>query len=138
MKISPQNLKFKKYHKPTKNFGISKSLFKLRFGVMGLQSLVVSSLNFKQLESGRKAIRRVLKKAGFLWIRPYPSSPITKKALSVRMGKGKGSVNSWISPISRGQVIYELKNLPYGLAKQAVRAALKKLPLSGRMLHLAY
>lgn len=66
MKTTPQNLKFKKYHKPSVRPNKNNVNFKLRFGEMGLQSTSSSSLTFSQIESGRKALRRVLRKTGFL------------------------------------------------------------------------
>lgn len=94
MKTNPQNLKFKKYHKPSIGLSRNNVNFKLRFGSLGLQTSSNGALSFSQIESGRKALRRVLKKTGFLWVRVFPYSPLTKKPLSVRMGKGKGPVNT--------------------------------------------
>lgn len=94
MKTNPQNLKFKKYHKPSLTTHKNNINFKLRFGSLGLKTASSGSLNFSQIEAGRKALRRVLKKTGILWVRVFPYSPLTKKPLSVRMGKGKGPVNT--------------------------------------------
>lgn len=94
MKTNPQNLKFKKYHKPSNTTHKNNVAFKLRFGNLALKSTSDSPLSFSQIESGRKALRRVLKKTGSFWVRVFPYSPLTKKPLSVRMGKGKGPVNT--------------------------------------------
>lgn len=134
MKTNPQNLKFKKYHKPSIYLNKNNVNFKLRFGSLGLQTTSDGSLSFSQIEAGRKSLRRVLKKTGFLWVRVFPYSPITKKPLSVRMGKGKGPVNSWICVTKSGQIVYELKNISSSLAKHAVRSAIKKLPIKGSLI----
>jgi large subunit ribosomal protein L16 len=134
MKTNPQNLKFKKYHKPSIYLSRNNVNFKLRFGSLGLQTVSDGSLSFSQIEAGRKSLRRVLKKTGFLWVRVFPYSPITKKPLSVRMGKGKGPVNSWICVTKSGQIVYELKNISSSLAKHAVRSAIKKLPIKGSLI----
>ncbi len=134
MKTNPQNLKFKKYHKPSIKLNKNNVPFKLRFGSMGLQAASGNALTFSQIESGRKALRRVLKKTGSLWVKVFPYSPLTKKPLSVRMGKGKGPVNSWVCIITSGQIIYELKNISSSLAKHAVNSAVKKLPLRGSLI----
>lgn len=131
MKTTPQNLKFKKYHKPSLKLNKNNVNFKLRFGSLGLQSVSAGALTFSQIEAGRKALRRMLKKTGLLWVRVFPYSPLTKKPLSVRMGKGKGPVNSWVCVTKAGQIIYELKNISFSLAKHAVRSAVKKLPING-------
>lgn len=134
MKTNPQNLKFKKYHKPSTGLSKNNSNFKVRFGSLALQSTSSGALSFSQIESGRKALRRVLKKTGFLWVRVFPYSPITKKPLSVRMGKGKGPVNTWICTTNSGQIVYELKNISFSLAKHAIRSAIKKLPIKGTLI----
>nr|YP_003540821.1 ribosomal protein L16 [Vermamoeba vermiformis]ADD62205.1 ribosomal protein L16 [Vermamoeba vermiformis] len=134
MKTNPQNLKFKKYHKPSISLDKNNVNFKLRFGSLGLQTTSSGPLTFSQIESGRKALRRVLKKTGFLWVRVFPYSPLTKKPLSVRMGKGKGPVNSWVCVTSAGQIVYELKNISFSLAKHAIRSAVKKLPIKGGLI----
>lgn len=59
---------------------------------------------------------------------------MTKKPLSVRMGKGKGPVNSWVCVTKAGQILYELKNISFGLARHAVRSAVKKLPIRGTII----
>lgn len=64
MKTSPQNLKFKKYHKPNIFLNKKNTNFKIRFGDSALQSKSTGSLSFSQIEAGRKALRRVLKKSG--------------------------------------------------------------------------
>lgn len=66
MKTNPQNLKFKKYHKPSIDLSKNNVNFKLRFGSLALQTASNGSLTFAQIESGRKALRRVLKKTGSL------------------------------------------------------------------------
>ena len=45
----------------------------------------------RQIGSNRIAVTRYMKRQGQVWIRIFPSKPITKKAARGRMGKGKGS-----------------------------------------------
>ena len=47
------------------------------------------------------------------------------------MGKGKGPVNTWVCITKAGQILYELKNISFSLAKHAVKSAVKKLPVKG-------
>ena len=134
MKTNPQNLKFKKYHKPSIDLNKNNVNFKIRFGSMALQTKSSAPLSFSQIEAGRKSLRRVLKKTGSLWVRVFPYSPLTKKPLSVRMGKGNGPVSSWVCVTKAGQIVYELKNISFSLAKHAVRSAVKKLPIRGSII----
>lgn len=93
MKQQPSKLKFKKNHK------VSFSFFRLKdnknflplFGRFALKSLVSGKLMFKQIEAGRKSIRRNINKQGFVNIRVFTSKSVTRKPLAMRMGKGKGN-----------------------------------------------
>lgn len=93
MKQSPSNLIYKKYHKPS--FSFSHLLEQRRFypirGTYGLVSKEHGRLTFRQIEAGRRTIRRQMRKMGFVFIRVFTYVSLTKKALASRMGKGKGS-----------------------------------------------
>ena len=82
-----------------------------------------------QIEAGRVAIMRRLRRGGKLWIRMFPDKPVTKKPLETRMGKGKGAVESWVAVVKRGRIIFELEGVPEDLARQAFKLASDKLPI---------
>jgi large subunit ribosomal protein L16 len=44
------------------------------------------------------------------------------------MGKGKGEVDTWISVIKRGTVLFELGGIPEDYARQTFRLISYKLP----------
>jgi large subunit ribosomal protein L16 len=48
------------------------------------------------------------------------------------MGKGKGGVSNWVSPVYAGKVVFEIKNVTATVAAQAFRLVQKKLPLKTR------
>ena len=50
-------------------------------------------LDYAVKSSARDAVTRYMKRQGQVWIRIFPSKPITKKPAEVRMGKGKGAQN---------------------------------------------
>ncbi|HQR46423.1 MAG TPA: 50S ribosomal protein L16, partial [Thermoanaerobaculia bacterium] len=60
----------------------------LAFGEYGLQATEPGWLTARQIEAGRVAIQRHVKRGGKLWIRVFPDKPITKKPAETRMGKG--------------------------------------------------
>jgi large subunit ribosomal protein L16 len=64
-----------------------------------------------------------------MWIRIFPDKPITKKAAETRMGKGKGTPESWVAVIKPGKIIYELEGVQKAVAKEAMRLASHKLPI---------
>ena len=88
----------------------------------------------QQIESCRVTINRKLKRGGKLWIRIFPQLQITKKPAETRMGKGKGSPDSWVAVIKPGRVIFEVGGVEPEVAKEALRMAAYKLPVKARVI----
>ena len=104
----------------------------LAFGEYGLQALEPCWITARQLEAGRIAITRHVKRKGKLWIRAFPWKPVTKKPTEVRMGKGKGDPEFWVDVIRPGKILYELEGVPEEAAREAMRLAAHKLPIRTR------
>lgn len=103
--------------------------YNLKFGSIGLLSLESSFLTFHQLEASRKVISRMIKRKGQVWIRVFPDYQFTAKPISVRMGRGKGKVDLWTSRVCKGKILFEIDGVLPSVAKKALLAAKKKLPL---------
>jgi large subunit ribosomal protein L16 len=71
-----------------------------------------------------------MKREGKVWIRIFPDKPITKKPAEVRMGKGKGSPEYWVAVIKPGTIIFEVDGVSEKIAKEAMRLAAQKLPVT--------
>jgi len=136
MKFIPNKLKFKKYQKG-KNFNkISKPtsfLQNKRLGVICLKALESFRLTSTQLQAIYKSIRKLIKKNGKITLKTFPHTPITKKPLEVRMGKGKGPVNFWISKISVGSVLCEIQSKKVSVVKKALLYTQIKLPFKTKI-----
>jgi large subunit ribosomal protein L16 len=104
----------------------------LAFGEFGLQALEPCWITARQVEAGRIAITRHVKRKGKLWIRVFPWKPITKKPTEVRMGKGKGDPEFWVDVVKPGKILYELEGVSEPLAKEAMRLASNKLSIKTR------
>ena len=76
------------------------------------------------------AATRYMKREGQLWIKIFPDKPITKKPLEVRMGKGKGAVEYWVAVVKPGRILFEVGGVPLDIAKEALRLAAQKLPVT--------
>ncbi|MEM7606234.1 MAG: 50S ribosomal protein L16 [Myxococcota bacterium] len=100
------------------------------FGDYGLQATECGRVTARQIEAARMAIQRKVKRQGKLYIRVFPDKPLTKKPLETRMGKGKGSVEAWVSIVKPGKMLYEIEGIPEELAREAFRVAGHKLPIS--------
>ncbi len=128
MLLNPKKTKFSKCRKG-KYGGIDNRSSKISFGTYGLKALDAGRITARQIEAARKTIKRRLKRQGELWIRIFPDIPVSSKPAEVRMGKGKGSINFWISRISVGKVLFELSGVSFELAKEAFQLAANKLPI---------
>jgi large subunit ribosomal protein L16 len=85
-------------------------------------------INIKQLEATRRIISRSLKgKNRRLWVRCCPNVPITKKPQQVRMGKGKGTFDSWVYKIKAGKILFEVNFFSASKARKLLRQAILKL-----------
>jgi large subunit ribosomal protein L16 len=131
--LSPKRTKFRKQQKG-KNRGMAWRGSDVSFGDFGMQAVEAGRLTARQIEAGRMAITRKVKRQGNLWIRVFPDKPVTKKPLEVRMGSGKGGVEFWVAVVKPGRVLFELSGVTADEAKEAFRIASSKLPVSVRFL----
>jgi len=130
--LQPARTKYRKLHKGRIRGKATKGA-SMAYGEYGLQSVEGGKLTSRQIEAARIAITRHVKRGAKLWIRVFPHKAITKKPAETRMGKGKGDVDSYVAPVRRGTMIYEISGLPLDLAKEAFRLASHKLPVKTRL-----
>ena len=126
--LQPKRTKFRKQHKG-KNRGLAVRGSKVSFGEFGLKASERGRLTARQIEAGRRAMARSIKRGGKIWIRVFPDKPITKKPLEVRMGKGKGGVEYWVALIQPGRMLFEMEGVSEEQAREAFRLAAAKLPI---------
>lgn len=127
MLLQPKRIKYKKIKKGRLNKYNYKN--NLGFGTIGLKALESGLISSRQIEAARQAISRKMKKKGKLWIKIYPSLPITKKPAEVRMGKGKGSVSHWVAKVRGGSVLFEICGVNKKTAIKAFKTGSAKLPV---------
>jgi large subunit ribosomal protein L16 len=131
--LSPKRTKFRKQMKG-RNRGLAYRGSDVSFGDFALQAVDRGRLTSRQIEAGRMAITRHVKRQGQLWIRIFPDKPVTKKPLEVRMGKGKGGVDHWVAQIKPGRVLFEISGVPEDTARTAFQRAASKLPIECKFL----
>ena len=125
--LQPKRTKFRKQMKG-RNRGLALRGGTVAFGEFGLKATERGRMTARQIEAGRRAMTRHVKRGGKIWIRVFPDKPITKKPLEVRQGKGKGNVESWVCQIQPGRVLYEMEGVSEDVAREAFRLAAGKLP----------
>ncbi len=126
--LQPKRTKFRKQQKG-RNRGLATNGNRVSFGQYGLKATTRGRITARQIEAARRAMTRHIKRGGKIWIRVFPDKPITKKPLEVRMGKGKGSVEYWVSQVQPGKMLYEMEGVSEDIAREAFRLAAAKLPV---------
>ena len=131
--LQPKRTKYKKLRKgriPKFNHKNTK----LIFGTIGLKCIESGIITSRQLESARQAINRKMKRKGKIWIRIFPSIPVTSKPNEVRMGKGKGNLSYWCAKVSSGTLLFEICNPNIADSKSALLSGNNKLPIKTKII----
>lgn len=129
--LMPKKVKFRKQHRG-RRAGPAKGGDSIAFGDFGLQALEAAWVTARQIEAGRIAITRHIKRGGKLWIRVFPDKPYTKKPLETRMGKGKGNPEGWVVVVKPGRILFELEGVTPEIAQEAMRLAAYKFGVKTR------
>ena len=126
--LQPTRSKYRKQQKQ-RNKGVATRGNKVSFGEYGLKAVGRGRLTARQIEAGRRAMTRHIKRGGRIWIRIFPDKPISRKPAEVRMGNGKGNPEYFVAEIQPGKVLYEMDGVDETLAREAFRLAAAKLPI---------
>jgi large subunit ribosomal protein L16 len=128
----PRRTKYRKMQKGRRR-GAARRGNTLLDGEFGLMALEAGWITARQREAARIAMTRHIKRHGRVYIRFFPDKPITKKPAEVRMGKGKGAPELWVSVVRPGRILYEIKGVPEELAREAMVRAQHKMPIKTRV-----
>ena len=127
--LQPKKVKYRRRQKGRMK-GNAQRGTEIAFGSFGIKALQSKWITSRQLEAARVAVTRYMQRQGQICIRIFPDKPITKKPAEVRMGKGKGSPEGFVAPVTPGRIIIECEGVPYDVAKEALRLAAQKLPVT--------
>ena len=127
--LQPKRTKYRRSQKGRMR-GNAQRGHELAFGSFGIKALENMWIEQRQIEAARVAVTRYMQRQGQIWIRIFPDKPITKKPAEVRMGKGKGSPEGFVAPVTPGRILFEAEGVPYAVAKEALRLAAQKLPIT--------
>ncbi|MBZ5499603.1 MAG: 50S ribosomal protein L16 [Acidobacteriia bacterium] len=126
--LMPKKVKYRKQQKG-KRRGKAWRGAEVTFGDYGLKAMESGWVTDRQIEAGRVAITRFIKRGGKIWIRVFPDKPITKKPAETRMGKGKGAPEGWVAVVRPGKIIYEMEGIDESVAQEALRLAAHKMSI---------
>ncbi len=131
--LQPKKSKFRRQQKGRMK-GNAQRGHELAFGAFGIKAMDQAWITGRQIEAARQAVTRHMKREGQIWIRIFPDKPITKKPAEVRMGKGKGAPEGFVAPVTPGRILIEADGVPFDIAKEALRLAAQKLPISTKFI----
>ena len=129
--LMPKKVKFRKIQRGRMK-GKAWSGGHVAFGDYGLKATECGWISAREIEAGRIAITRFIKRSGRIWIRMFPDKPITKKPQETRMGKGKGAPEAWVAVVKPGRILYEMEGVSEEAAREALRLAAHKLSVKTR------
>ena len=131
--LSPRRTKFRKQQRGRMN-GIATRGSDLNFGDFGLQATEPAWITARQIEAGRRAMTRYIRRGGKIWIRIFPDKPVTQRAAETRMGSGKGSPEFWVAVVKPGRILFEIAGVSEEIAREAMRLAANKLPIKTKFI----
>ena len=131
--LQPKRTKFRKMHKMKMKPNATRGN-QIALGSFAIKAEEGAWITARQIEAARIAVTRFMKREGQIWIRIFPDKPITKKPAEVRMGKGKGAPEYWVAVVKPGRIIFEADGVPLATAKEALRLAAQKLPITTKFI----
>jgi large subunit ribosomal protein L16 len=131
--LQPKRVKYRKQQRGRMK-GVALRGSSLAFGQFGLKAMEPAWVTNRQLEAGRVALTRAVKRGGKIWIRVFPDKPFTKKPAETRMGKGKGNPEYWVAVVKPGRILYEMEGMTEDVARDAFLLASRKLPIKTKFI----
>ncbi len=137
--LFPKKVKHRKWQRGRKSVAALASMqatrgTELQFGSFGLRATSPARVKSNQIEAARKVVSRTVGKLGRYWIRLFPDRPITAKPAEVGMGKGKGDPQGFCFEVEPGRIMFEVDGVPEAIAREALRKAGCKLPVTVRII----
>lgn len=130
--LMPKRTKYRKQQRGSMKGNATRGNL-IAYGEYGLVATERCWLKANQIEAARVAITHYIKRGGKVWIKVFPDKPVTSKPIGVRGGSGKGAVEFYVAVIKPGRVLFEIAGVPEEAAKEALRLAMHKLPLTCRI-----
>ncbi len=130
--LQPKRVKYRRPHGLSYE-GLSKGGNTVLYGTYGLQATSGNYVSNRQIEACRIVLSRYTRKGGDVYIRIFPQLGKTKKPAEVRMGSGKGSIDSWVCPVKENKILFEIGGIDDKIAMEALHQAGYKLPVRTRV-----
>lgn len=129
----PKKMKYRKQQRG-KRAGNDYRGSSLSFGRYGLKAEERGWISARQIEAARRAMTRYIKREGEVWIRIFPSKPVTKTSAETPMGSGKGAIDHFTAVVRPGRILFEMDGISQEVAKEALRLAEHKLSIKTKFI----
>ncbi|MCY7382808.1 MAG: 50S ribosomal protein L16, partial [Microcoleus sp. CAN_BIN18] len=126
--LSPKRTKFRKQQRGRMS-GIATRGNTVSFGDFALQAIEPAWITSRQIEAGRRAMTRYIRRGGKIWIRIFPDKPVTQRAAETRMGSGKGSPEFWVAVVKPGRGMFVIFGVTEEIPPPALGFASLKLTI---------
>ena len=134
--LMPKRTKYRKQQRGSMK-GRAQRGNKIAYGEYGLVATESCWLKANQIEAARIAMTRYTKRGGQVWIKVFPDKPVTSKPIGGRLGSGEGAVEFYVAVVKPGRVLFEIAGVPEETAREALRLAMHKLPLTCKIVSKA-
>ena len=131
--LAPKRVKHRKVHRGRMK-GKATGHTEIQYGDYAIVAMEPGWITNRQIEAGRVAMTRHIKRGGKVWITIFPDKPVTKKPAETRMGSGKGNPEGWVAVVKPGRVMFELSGVNEPLAREAMLRAQHKLPIKTKFI----
>src|SRR3989338_1610995 len=133
--LIPKKVKYRKQHKGRKrNEHAATSRISLAFGSYGLKAQEFGWVGSRELEAARRAMTRLFKRGGKIWIRVFPDKSVTNHGNESVMGGGKGAVDHYVAVVRPGMIVLEIDGVTDESAREALRLAAYKLSVTTKVI----
>jgi large subunit ribosomal protein L16 len=116
----------------------ARNFLNVSFFEFGLKALENGKITIKHLNSITRLLKKLFKKNISIKYNISLITPVTKKPLETRMGKGKGERNHWECSLKKGCIIIEIGNLSFDDLKYGLKLVSDKLPVLTKIVKLTY
>ena len=131
--LMPKRVKYRRVHRGRMKGKAMRGNF-VSYGDYGMVATEPCWITSNQIEAARIAMNRYMKRGGQVWIKIFPDKPVSKKALGVRMGSGKGAPEYWVAVVKAQKVMFEIGGVSEEDAREALRLAQHKLPIKTKII----
>lgn len=132
----PQYSKYRKYQKGNlKNNVLGNYTLKSVSKGICLKTISAGRIDIKQLNTFRQSLNKTLKRVSQINTHIYPNTPITKKPSGIRMGKGKGATDKWVSNVSSSKLLFQIEGGLNSIIILALKQIQKKISIKTKIVY---